>query len=76
MQECAADVTHKLLKNNQITIAPFTVLEKMVYPALTGLVVFLLVVAVWNAGILVGDIDGGGGPLQYVVEPLLNECLD
>ena len=76
MHERTAGVIRKALKDHQVGIAPFTVLEKMVYPALLCVVVFLLVVAVWNAGILVGDIEGGGGPLQYVMEPLLLECLD
>lgn len=55
---------------------PLSTLEKIVYPLLACMVIFLLVVAFWNAGILVGDIEGGGGPLQYVVEPLLIEWLD
>ena len=76
MHERAVDVTRKVLKENQVRIAPFNNLEKIVYPALLCVVVFLLVVAVWNAGILVGDIEGGGGPLQYVMEPLLLDCLD
>lgn len=56
--------------------APFSNLEKIVYPLLACMVIFLLVVAFWNAGILAGDIEGGGGPLQYVMEPLLIECLN
>ena len=76
MRERATDVGGKVLKGNQVGVVPFSNLEKLVYPALMCVVVFLLVVAVWNAGILVGDIEGGGGPLQYVMEPLLLECLD
>ena len=64
------------VKAHKSRCAPFSTLEKIVYPLLACMVIFLLVVAFWNAGILAGDVEGGGGPLQYVVEPLLIEWLD
>ena len=75
-REHVNEAKSKAIKAHTLWCAPLSGLEKIVYPLLACIMVFLLVVAGWNAGILVGDIEGGGGPLQYVVEPLLIEWLD
>ncbi len=75
MQGSDNNVKSTTIKVYKFRCIPFSNLEKIVYLLLACIMIFLLVVAFWNAGILVGDIEGGGGPLQYVVEPLLIKWL-